>query len=70
MDKKVGKLISGRAILSLIFLKIKYESQLSCLSHFIAVVERQRHQRHCFLHRLPQTVLACMPLALLYAAGC
>ena len=58
MDKKVGKLNSGREILSLIFLKkIKYESQLSCLSHFIAVVEHQRHQRHCFLHRLPQTVL-------------
>lgn len=39
MDKKVGKLNSGREILSLIFFKIKYESQLSCLSHFIAFVE-------------------------------
>ena len=38
MDKKVKKLNSGWEILSLIFLKIKYESQLSCLSHFIAFI--------------------------------
>ena len=61
--------ISGRAILTLIF-ESKDESQLSRLLQFTAVVVHQRHQRHRFQHRSPQTPVACMPLALLYAAGC
>ena len=61
--------ISDRAILTLIF-ESKDDSHLSRLLHFIADVEHQRQQRHRFQHRFPQTAVVCMPLALLYAAGC